>query len=198
MAAELARRLGDRTAIVSTDGFLHPNAVLAERGLEMRKGFPETFDLDALAALLEAARAGRFPLTVPVYSHLVYDVTGEWETVPAAEVVIVEGVVALQPALVRRLDVGVYVHAAEADLERWFTDRLLRLVAEARNEPRSFYAGFSSLDADALRAFAAGVWRAINVVNLREHILPTRDQADLVVHKRPDHAVERVAARAGR
>ena len=193
-AAELRDALGPASVdVVSTDGFLLPNDVLAQRGLIARKGFPESYDREALRAFLVAARAGRLPLRVPCYSHRIYDVDGDRE-VSAVDVLVIEGVnvLAAAPDL---LDVAVYVEVEEALLESWFRRRFLALSAAGRDDPASFYRSFASMDDEALARLADQVWREVNLVNLRDHIAPSRRHADLVITMGPDHAVLDVAVR---
>ena len=131
LAGHLAS-LGLSTEIVATDGFLMPTAELERLGLMMRKGFPETYDAALLAGVLERLQTGEEGVAVPVYSHEIYDrVPGPGRTLAPADVVIVEGVNALQPPAADWLDVAVYIEADEVDLRRWFTDRFLGLCAEA-------------------------------------------------------------------
>ncbi len=175
-----------RVEIVSSDGFLYPNRVLDERGLAMRKGFPETYDRAALVAFLEAVKAGERDIRVPVYSHEEYDVLDEPRVLAEAEVVIVEGLHLLQ--LSDAIDVGIYVDAVEPDIEQWYVDRFLEL----RNSGHSFYAQFARMSDDDVTAVARRTWAAINAVNLHEYILPTREFADVVVEKGPDHSMRRI------
>lgn len=177
---------GLRVEIVSSDGFLYPNRVLDERGLAMRKGFPESYDRDALVAFLEAVKAGERNIRVPVYSHEEYDVLDEQQVLAEADVVIVEGLHLLQ--LSDAIDVGIYVDADEPDIEQWYVDRFLEL----RSSGDSFYRQFARMSDDDVAAFARQVWAAINAVNLHEHILPTREFADIVVEKAPDHSIGRI------
>lgn len=186
---------GTSAELVTTDGFLLPNAVLAARGLTMHKGFPESYDVEALTAFVDAVHAREEGLRVPVYSHVTYDVEpGAGRRLASCRVAVVEGVNTLG-ALDGRLDVGVYLHAAEADLERWYVARFRALCAEARSDPTSFYRTFASMAPDEVDAIALSTWRGINLVNLRDHILPTRDLADVVVTKGPDHQVLDVEVR---
>ena len=161
------------TEVVTTDGFLYPNAELARRGITHRKGFPESYDAVALEAFLDTLRAGSAGVRVPVYSHESYDVVPDVtrELVDAA-VVIVEGVNALQ--FRDHLDLGVFVDAPEAAIEQWYADRLVAMFAAA--PPGSFYAELGFDEAEQ-RAFADQVWSGINHVNLVEHILPTASSA---------------------
>lgn len=185
---------------VTTDGFLWPNAVLEARGIMARKGFPESYDTERLVAFLAALRAGEAEVRAPRYSHETYDVVpGEEIVVRGAAVVIVEGVNVLQPALVgpagESLDFAVYVDAAESDLERWYVARLRGLRDEAERDPGSYFGFLVGRGDDEVREFALAIWRNVNLVNLREHIAPTRPRAQLVLDKGPDHAVTRVRVR---
>ena len=198
LAEAVRADLDGQADVVAADGFLFPNAVLHARGLVERKGFPESYDVDALRRFLAAAREGGLPLRVPCYSHLTYDIDGDRE-VPAVDVLIVEGVnvLAAAPDL---LDVAVYVDVAEDLLETWFRDRLLALWAAGRDDPTSFYSSpiFAGLDEGAVGMLADGVWRSVNLVNLREHIAPSRGHADLVITIGPDHGVTRLETRDDR
>jgi type I pantothenate kinase len=179
--------------VVATDGFLFPNGVLLARGLAARKGFPESYDVAALRDFLTAARANELPCRVPRYSHITYDVEGTRE-VPRVDVLVVEGVNVLSAAA-DLLDVGVYVDAAEPDVERWYEQRFFALCAEARDDPQSFYRSFASMNESEQAAVADEVWRGVNLPNLRDHIAPSAARADLVITKGPDHAVRTVATR---
>jgi type I pantothenate kinase len=175
------------TEIVSTDGFLFPNHELARRDLTTRKGFPESYDTEAIVGFLGAVRHGPAGLRVPLYSHLTYDVVDEEQVLADAAVVIVEGVNALQ--FTDALDLAVYLDAPEGAIEAWYTERLVRKFATA--PPGSFYATLG-FDEAMQRAFAHDVWVGINRPNLAECILPTRDRASIVVEKDADHSVRRV------
>lgn len=186
LAARLRRDLAPVTGaieILGTDGFLLPNHELSARGLDLRKGFPESYDAATLAAALDGVRAGR-PVEVPVYSHETYDiVAGATRVVPRAAVLLLEGVNAL--AFHDHLDLGIYVDAPVDAVERWYVDRLVALVAAA--PPGTFYAGWAALDAAQVDALAHEIWRTINLVNLEEHIAPTSAFADVVVEKGAAH-----------
>jgi len=176
-----------RVEVVSTDGFLLPNAVLTERGVLMRKGYPETYDVEGLAAVLHGVRAG--PVTVPGYSHIIYDIDPALSReVAPPDVLIVEGL-GLTPRP-PGLDLLVYIDADEADLEDWFTARFMAFWRAAETDPTSFYARFRTMTAPEAEAFARSmVWRQMNLPNLREHIIKARDEADIVVRKRADHSL---------
>ena len=192
-----------RVDLVTTDGFLLPNAVLDARGLGARKGFPESYDVRALLRFLADLKSGEPRVVAPVYSHLVYDVIdGEEIVVTSPDIVIVEGLNVLQvpPSRAGReerfvsdfFDFSIYVDADEDDIRRWYTERFMTLRATAFHDEESFFHHFTKLSDDDAAAVADAVWREINAVNLRENVAPTRSRAQLVLEKGPDHAVRRV------
>lgn len=195
LSAILARHLADlglATEVVATDGFLLTGAELDRLGLRMRKGFPESYDAGLLSDVLRRLHDGEAEVAVPVYSHEIYDrLPGPGRVLRRADVVIVEGVNALQPPAADWLDVALYIEADEAHLRRWFTDRFLGLCAEAAADPdgTSFYRAFVGMTGDEQRALAAQIWDGINGVNLRDHIGPSRNRATHVLRKALDHSV---------
>jgi type I pantothenate kinase len=196
IAAALAEALTDKgrpTRVLTTDAFLYPNAVLAERNITHRKGFPESYDADELVRVLDAIEHKRWPVRIPVYSHDVYDILpNEAATLDECDAVVLDGVIALQEPAVDRLDVRVYVDADEAVVRGWFCSRFGDFVTEARTNEASFYRMFVSMGPEEVRAVAESVWDGINGVNLRDHILPSRARATYVVEKGPDHEIVRV------
>jgi type I pantothenate kinase len=196
-----------RVDLVTTDGFLFPNAVLEARGLMARKGFPESYDVRALMRFLAELKAGAPKVRAPMYSHLTYDIVADEEVVlTSPDIVIVEGVNVLQtPSRRGRVeasvvvsdffDFSIYVDATEAELERWYVDRLLLLRETSLHDPRSYFNFLTQYTADATREFAQAVWTEVNLVNLRENIAPTRGRANLVLEKGRDHAIRRVRLR---
>lgn len=194
--ADALPRRGHAVAVLSTDAFLLANDVLTARGLAMRKGFPESYDRVAMAAALATLRSGA-AVQIPVYSHDVYDVVpGARQSVAPADVVLLEGVVALQAPVADVLDLAIYVDAPEASVRQWFFERFARLTAAAAGEPSSFYHRFAALPAEQVRELAVATWDGINAPNLREHIAPSAARADVVVHKAADHAIAAVRLRA--
>lgn len=180
---------GRRVRVLSTDAFLLPNAVLNERGLLMRKGFPESYDDAAIRAALGRLRAGR-SADVPVYSHDAYDiVAGTCETITAADVVLIEGIVALQSPTVDHLDLAVYVDAVEPCVRDWFIERFARLTAAAADDASSFYHPLVQMPLEQLRQLAAATWDGINAPNLHQHIAPSAARADVIVVKTADHSI---------
>jgi type I pantothenate kinase len=178
--------------VVCTDGFLFPNRVLEARGLMARKGFPESFDHDALAAFLLAVRSGQAEVRAPIYSHATYDiVTDETQLVARPSVVVLEGL----PFPDDHVDFTVYLDAAVGDIEDWYVERFLALVADSAGDDSSFFRRFQGLTPEEADFAARSVWSAINLVNLEEHILPTRDGSDVILVKGPDHSIRQVRLR---
>ncbi len=196
VAEALAVHFGDqgrRVHVIATDAFLFPNAELNDRGLTMRKGFPESFDVEAILAFVADVRSGSRRVEVPVYSHATYDVVpGETTVLEDPDLVVLEGVIALQPPVGDALDVAIYLDAEESDIREWFVERFLTLTSAAADEAGSFYRMFSGMSAEDVTRIAEGTWDGINGVNLREHILASRDRATFVVEKAKDHSVRHV------
>jgi type I pantothenate kinase len=196
-----------RVDLLTTDGFLYPNAVLAREGLMERKGFPESYDLPGLLRFLTDVKAGRRPVRAPVYSHLVYDVKpNEWVEVDRPDILIVEGLNVLQtgnppkggkaiPYVSDFFDFSVYLDADEDVLLRWYVDRFLTLRGTAFRDPKSYFHRYSNLSDEEAVATATSIWSRINLANLHENILPTRQRADLILKKGESHLVEEVALR---
>ena len=190
------------TELVTTDNFLYPNAVLAERGLTDRKGFPESYDRRALLRFVQQVRAGGPEVTAPVYSHLAYDILpGQRQSVRRPDVLILEGLNVLQPAppgalaVADFIDFSIYVDARTDDIKQWFLARLRALRDTAFTDPRSPFRQLAEVSLAEVDAFGAEVWKTINEVNLVENIQPTRARATLVLHKDAGHAVTRVGLR---
>ncbi len=194
-----------RVELVTTDGFLHPNRVLEERGLMDRKGFPESYDRRRLLEFLDAVKSGHPKVEAPVYSHLVYDVEPDRAVaVHQPDILIVEGLNVLQtgsaesatPTFVSDyFDFSVYVDAPTDYIRKWYVERFLTLRETAFQDPRSYFRRYGDLSDEEAVATATDIWVRINERNLVENILPTRDRADLVVVKNIDHAVNEVRLR---
>lgn len=196
-----------KVELITTDGFLYPNAVLQADGLMERKGFPESYDGTALIRFLSEIKAGKRQVQAPVYSHLVYDVVpNEYVTVDRPDILIVEGLNVLLPNRLPRdgksipfvsdfFDFSIYLDADEDQLERWYVERFMRLRETAFRDPRSFFAKYATLTDEEAVQTAKGIWHRINLPNLQENILPTRPRADLVLTKGASHRIERVALR---
>ncbi|GAB3455444.1 type I pantothenate kinase [Kineococcus endophyticus] len=196
-----------RVELVTTDGFLLPNAELERRGILHRKGFPESYDRRALLRFLAAVKSGVPEVRAPVYSHLVYDIVpGEEILVRRPDVLIVEGLNVLQPARVRAdgtqgvavsdyFDFSLYVDARSEDVRTWYVDRFLELRRTAFSDPQSYFHRYASFTDDEAVARARGIWNEINGPNLAENVLPTRGRATCVLQKGPDHSVRQVRLR---
>ena len=193
--------------LVTTDGFLFPNAVLERQGLMQKKGFPESYDLPTLLGFLSDIKAGRRPVRAPVYSHLVYDIIpNEWVEIDQPDILIVEGVNVLQTGRLPRdgkavpvvsdfFDFSVYIDAEEPVLRDWYVRRFLTLRDTAFLDPRSYFHRYSLLSDDEAAATALAIWERTNRANLEDNILPTRPRATLILKKGADHVVETVALR---
>ena len=193
--------------LVTTDGFLYPNAVLAERGIMERKGFPESYDRPRFVQFLSDIKSGKADVRAPVYSHLVYDVVpGSEVTIDRPDILIVEGLNILQPGELPRdgkpilfasdfIDFSVYIDADNDDLEAWFMERFFRLRETAFKDPTSFFRRFAEMSEQEAGEFGRMVWRTINLPNLLENVLPTRGRADLVLKKGKSHLIETVQLR---
>jgi type I pantothenate kinase len=193
--------------LVTTDGFLLPNAELTRRGLMQRKGFPESYDRRALLRFVADVKSGAPQVRAPVYSHLTYDIVpGAHVVVRRPDVLILEGLNVLQPArpgidgrqgvaVSDFFDFSIYVDARTEDVSGWYVERFLRLRETAFSRPESFFHRYASLtDAEAV-ATALRIWSSINERNLLENILPTRPRATLVLTKSADHTVRRIRLR---
>jgi type I pantothenate kinase len=193
--------------LVTTDGFLFPNAVLDERKLADRKGFPESYDRTAFLTFLADIKSGKPNVTIPVYSHLIYDVVpGEQIIVDRPDILIVEGLNILQPGELPKsgrpilfasdfLDFSIFIDAELDDLRDWFMERFRRLRETAFADPKSFFHRFSQMSTEDAEKFGRWAWDEINVPNLVENILPTRSRADLVITKGDKHTIDNVALR---
>jgi type I pantothenate kinase len=191
-----------RTELVTTDSFLYPNAVLEERGLTGRKGFPESYDRRALLRFVQQVRSGAAEVSAPVYSHLAYDILpGQPQRVRRPDVLILEGINVLAPApagslaIADFLDFSIYVDARPDHIREWFLHRLHQLRETAFTSPESPFRALADASEQEADAFGTHVWQTINEVNLVENIQPTRARAALVLHKGPDHRVTRVRLR---
>ncbi len=193
--------------LVTTDGFLYPNAVLEREKLMERKGFPESYDLPALLRFLSDIKAGRRPARAPVYSHLVYDVMpNRWIEIDRPDILIVEGLNVLQTGRLPRdgkaipfvsdfFDFSVYLDADDDVLKRWYVQRFLTLRETAFRDPQSYFHRYAQLSDEDAATTASSIWTRINLVNLHDNILPTRQRADLILKKRGSHQIQEVALR---
>jgi type I pantothenate kinase len=206
---ELLSRWPDtpKVELITTDGFLWPNAELERRGLMSRKGFPESYDVRRLLRFVADVKSGSPEVSAPVYSHLTYDIVpGANTVIRRPDVLIVEGLNVLQPARIRGdgrqgvavsdfFDFSIYVDARTDDVRRWYVNRFLRLRETAFSRPESYFHRYASLTDGEAVATAQGIWANINELNLVENVLPTRGRASLVLQKGADHAVRKIRLR---
>jgi len=193
--------------LVTTDGFLFPNKVLEARGLMHRKGFPESYDQRRLLRFVADVKSGCAEVVAPVYSHLTYDIVpGEVVRVARPDILILEGLNVLQRSdgplrgaskvfVSDFFDFSIYVDAEESHLQRWYTERFLKLKETAFKHPASYFHHLAGLSEEEAKGVATRIWRDINLVNLRENILPTRERARLVLEKGDNHLVRGVRLR---
>jgi type I pantothenate kinase len=188
--------------LITTDGFLLPQQELEVRGLMQRKGFPESYDVRRLVQFMADVKSGEPEVLAPVYSHLLYDVVpGESHVIRQPDIVIVEGLNVLQTGSGRTgfvsdfFDFSIYVDASEADIEQWYVERFLTLRETVFRNPSSYFHRYAALSREEAEQTARRLWTTINLVNLRENVLPTRERAHLVLEKGRDHAIRRVKLR---
>ena len=192
-----------KVALVTTDGFLYPNAELERRDLMSRKGFPESYDRKALLKFVSEIKSGVSKVSAPVYSHLAYDIVpGEKITIETPDVLIVEGLNVLQTpekdqplALSDFFDFKIYVDADPVAIRTWYLERFKKLRAGAFTNPMSFFHRYAEMEFEDALATAEGFWENINLPNLTENIAPTLSRATLVLQKGFDHAVKQVLLR---
>jgi type I pantothenate kinase len=193
--------------LVTTDGFLYPNAVLERRGLMQKKGFPESYDLPTLLAFLSDIKAGRRSVRAPIYSHHTYDIIpNRTLEIDQPDILIVEGVNVLQTGRLPRdgkaipfvsdfFDFSVYIDAEEPVLRKWYVERFLALRDTAFLDPKSYFHRYALLSDDEAVATATAIWERTNLANLEDNILPTRPRATLILKKDGDHVVDTVSLR---
>jgi len=189
---------GASVELVTTDGFLYPNSVLIEQDILNRKGFPESYDMEALLNFLDQLKNGQ-DVDIPVYSHEIYDIVpGQKQRVEAADFVIVEGINVFQNPHNARLyitdffDFSIYVDAAVEDIESWYLDRFLKLLSFAQDDPGNYYYRFTQLPLSEVKDFAHQVWTSINLINLQNYIEPTRNRAEVILHKSKNHEIDEI------
>jgi len=193
--------------LVTTDGFLYPNKVLAEQGKMERKGFPDSYDIGLLLRFLSNIKSGQGRVEAPLYSHLSYDILeGETMVIDQPDILIIEGINVLQvrplpkdgkivPFVSDFFDFSIYIDADTGQIANWYENRFMRLRETAFQNPQSFFHRYAALSEHQARTEAQKLWSTINLKNLEENILPTRPRASLILRKGADHLVERVALR---
>ena len=196
-----------KVELITTDGFLYPNAELEKRGLMEKKGFPQSFDRRKILRFLGRVKAGRKNVKAPVYSHLEYDVTpNQSVTINQPDILIVEGSNVFQasdlpkdgksiPFVSDYFDFSVYIDAEPNLIQQWYVERFMSLRKTAFQDERSFFYDYSKVSDEEAEKIATGLWKDINLKNLKQNILPTRLRADIVLHKGENHNVDFVALR---
>ena len=199
----LKRLMPDRRIeMITTDGFLYPNAELKRRGIMARKGFPESYDMDRLLTFMNDVNAGEDQVTAPTYSHSVYDVMEDHpQTIYKPDILIVEGINVLQLPTTQRLfvsdffDFSVYVDADASLVEKWYLERFGMLLDTAFQDPTNHYYPYAQGDRAEAFKMAKQVWKDVDLPNLNDYILPTRTRADVILHKTEHHYIDRVYLR---
>jgi type I pantothenate kinase len=193
--------------LITTDGFLYPNAVLQREDLMQRKGFPESYDIGQILRFLSAIKGGEPNVKAPRYSHLTYDVLpDDYTLVDRPDILIFEGINVLQsralpvdgkivPIVSDFFDFSIYIDADEEQIHQWYVQRFMKLRETAFRDPTSFFKKYAVIDTDTARMVAEGLWENINLKNLRQNILPTRPRADIILRKSRDHFIETVSLR---
>ncbi|MCF7364568.1 type I pantothenate kinase [Vibrio diazotrophicus] len=195
-----------KVELVTTDGFLHPNKVLEERGIMHKKGFPESYDIRSLVQFVSDVKAGKPNVKVPVYSHLTYDITEQKKVVDRPDVLIIEGLNVLQSGMDYPhdphrvfisdfLDFSIYVDADSQMIEKWYVERFMKFRDSAFKEPGSYFSHYTSLSTEEAIAKAKQIWHSINGKNLQGNILPTKERAQLILKKGLNHTVEEILLR---
>ncbi|VUX03351.1 Pantothenate kinase [Streptococcus constellatus] len=195
----LSRTFSNATVeLVTTDGFLYPNTHLQEQNLLKRKGFPESYNMELLLDFLDNIKNGQ-NYQIPVYSHEIYDIVpDEKQSVTAADFVIVEGINVFQNPQNERLymtdffDFSIYVDAEVENIETWYLDRFKKLLTLAKEDPNNYYHPFTSQPENKVMEFAQNVWKSINLVNLQDYIEPTRNRAEIILHKTENHEIDEI------
>ena len=182
--------------LITTDGFLYPNVILEERGIMNRKGFPESYDMERLIQTLNEVKSGK-EVDIPLYSHQVYDIVpGEFETIQQPDILIVEGINTLQLPANQQIyvsdffDFSIYVDAEEEMIEKWYIERFEMLMDLAIDQPDNYYYNYAIGKREDAIEMARGVWKRVNLKNLREYIYPTITRANLVIHKTTNHFID--------
>ncbi len=193
--------------VVTTDGFLYPNAVLEEQGLMQRKGFPESYDLNALLNFLQAVKSGEHNAKAPIYSHQTYDIVpNEFIEVGKPDIVILEGLNILQTGVQKPnqktelfvsdfLDFSIFVDAETSIIQQWYIDRVVKFSQTTFRDPNSYFYYLSKMKPEEIHQFAERIWKEINEINLFQNILPYRERAQLILKKGANHLVEQVKLR---
>jgi type I pantothenate kinase len=195
-----------RTDLITTDGFLFPNAVLNDRAIMHRKGFPESYDMPSLVSFIADIKGGKDAVEAPIYSHLTYDITEEKKIIRKPDILIIEGLNVLQNSydypnkqhnrfVSDFLDFSIYVDASKEQLKQWYVERFLKLRTSAFKQKGAYFSHYTELSIDKSINKAEHIWDSINGLNLEENILPTRNRASLILSKTKNHSINSVSIR---
>ena len=192
-AAGLAQKLSAKTTVISTDDFLMPNHVLKEKKLFDQKGFPETYDLKKLVEVITRFKSGDTSVKIPYYTQELADIHPEtMQTIQRPEILIIEGVVALQ---IDQIDFKIYLDADLTDIKSWYLARTLEMTALAKNDPASWRYQYAQMPIGTFSDLVMKIWDETNQVNLDRFILPTKQYADAVVALDKNHDIKSITIR---
>lgn len=196
-----------RVELITTDGFMHPNKVLNERGLMKKKGFPQSYDVRSMVKFVSEVKSGAKHVIAPVYSHLIYDVVPDSnQVIKQPDILILEGLNVLQSGMDYPhdphrvfvsdfVDFSIYVDAPETLLQNWYINRFLKFRQGTFSNPDSYFHNYSKLPENEAVNIATQLWNEINGLNLQKNILPTRERASLIMTKTANHAVKNLRLR---
>lgn len=191
-----------KIAYMTTDGFLYPNAELERRNLMSRKGFPESYNMSLLLDFIKKVKVSEEAVKYPIYSHYIYDIVpNSYETVENPDILIIEGINVLQLPQNQEIyvsdffDLSIYVDADQMLIRKWYIERFDMHMELAKDDPKNYYHEMSKWPRNQAHDYARKIWREINLVNLNEHILPTRERADVIIHKTDHHYVDAISVR---
>ncbi|MGT2929734.1 type I pantothenate kinase [Streptococcus dentasini] len=195
----LARTFRDsQVEMVTTDGFLYPNKTLVERNLLDKKGFPESYNMELLINFLDSMKNGQ-EMAIPVYSHEIYDIIPDKkQTISAPDFLIVEGINVFQNQQNHRLymndyyDFSIYIDAEVAQIETWYLERFQALLRLAKKDERNYYHSLTKVSFEEALKVAKNIWKTINLLNLKNYIEPTRNRAELILHKSQSHKIDKI------
>lgn len=191
-----------RIGLVTTDGFLYPNAELERRGIMKRKGFPESYDMPSLVDFMSKVKVGKDKVEYPTYSHEIYDIVpGEMQVMKEPDILIVEGINAFQlpenqqTYMNEFFDFSIYIDADPLHIKKWFMDRFIMHMESAKDDPTNYFYEISKWPQEKVEDYGNEIWYTINLTNLVQHIQPTRGRADVILHKRINHSIDNVYVR---
>ncbi len=187
-----------KVELVTTDGFLYPNSILQQQNILNRKGFPESYNMELLLDFLDHLKNGQ-DYQVPVYSHEIYDIVPNLtQSIQVADFVIVEGINVFQNPqndllyITDYFDFSIYVDAEVENIEKWYLDRFKKLLDLAKKDENNYYHRFTHQPINEVMEMAKNIWKTINLVNLQDYIAPTRNRAELILHKTYDHEIDEI------